>query len=243
MAFRHGTAARAYIGGFDMSCYINSFGLDAETETAEVTTLCKTAKNYIPGLEDATINASGFFDGDTLVLDPTTFSFKLNSLRRTITVVTYLPQTDAQGGPGYFVEGELTSYSIETTTDDAGTIEFEMQSNSAQERSVTLHLASIAETTTNNSTSVDNTVGTTNGASAALQVLSVAGTSTPTITVKVQHSTDNSIWTDLITFGAKTAVGSEVQRVTGTVNRYVRAQWTITGTTPSFTFHVAFSRK
>jgi len=61
--------------------------------------------------------------------------------------------------------------------------------------------------------------------------------------VRIQHSVDGSAWVDLVPFTAVT-VANRAQRlaVTGTVNRHVRSQWTITGTTPSFTFHAAFGR-
>lgn len=241
MSFQHGTNADFYLNGFDATGFLNKVGLDASTDTAEVTTLGKVAKNYIPGLEDATVSFSGFFDG-AVGADTTSFSYKVNSLRRVITEATYIPQLDVLGGLCYFTQGELTKHKVETSTDDAGTAELEFQSNTGYERAVTLHILS-AETATGNGTSVDNTAGTTNGGSAALHVTTVSGTSSPTITVKVQHSTDNSVWTDLITFSPFTAAGSARAEVTGTVNRYVRAQYTITGTTPSFTFHLAFSRK
>src|SRR5690606_33259815 len=156
---------------------------------------------------------------------------------------TYIQQADLVGGACNFAQGMLTSHSVETPVDHAGTFEAEMQSKTACERGVTLHTLG-ARTATANGTTVDQGAGSSNGASAMLQVTAVSGTAGPSLTVAVQHSTDGSTWADLITFGAKTAAGtSERAAVTGTVNRYVRVIWTITGTTPSFTFHVAFSRK
>jgi hypothetical protein len=63
------------------------------------------------------------------------------------------------------------------------------------------------------------------------------------MTAKIQHSADNSSWADLGTFTAVTAANA-YQRIsgTGTVNRYLRAQYTITGTSPSFTFHLSAAR-
>jgi len=58
----------------------------------------------------------------------------------------------------------------------------------------------------------------------------------------VQHSTDNSSWSDLCTFTAVSVVGSEILTGTGTVNRYVRYIISaFTGT--SVTFAVAFARR
>jgi len=242
VAFQHGSNAEFYLAGFDATGYCNSVSIEGEIETAETTTLGKTAKNYIPGLEDATISFEGFFDSEALA-DTTAFSYKMDALRRTITEATYIQQTDLVGGTCKFVQGELTSHSIETPVDDAGTFEAEMQSNTGWETGATLHVLG-AEAATANGTTVDQTAGSNAGASAMLHVTAVSGTGSPSLTAVVQHSTDDSVWVDLITFGAKTAAGtSERAAVTGTVNRYVRVIWTITGTTPSFTFHVAFSRK
>jgi hypothetical protein len=58
--------------------------------------------------------------------------------------------------------------------------------------------------------------------------MSKAGT-TPTITWKVQHSVDNSVWIDLMTFTLANDATSERETVSGTVNRYLRAIRTVGG--------------
>lgn len=74
---------------------------------------------------------------------------------------------------------------------------------------------------------------------ANLHVLSVSGTSTPTITVSVQ-SDDNSGFSSATTrgsFAAKTAVGGEQIRIAGPfTDTWWRLSWTISGSTPSFLF-------
>jgi hypothetical protein len=72
---------------------------------------------------------------------------------------------------------------------------------------------------------------------ATLHVLSVSGTSSPTITVKIQSSVDNTFGspTDQITFTAATAIGGQMSRVAGPItDTWFRATWTISGTNPSF---------
>ncbi|WP_460067388.1 hypothetical protein [Streptomyces sp. YKOK-I1] len=75
---------------------------------------------------------------------------------------------------------------------------------------------------------------------AALHVLSVAGTSTPTITARVESSVDNTFAspTTRLTFAAATAVGGQILRTNGTAitDTWWRIAWTISGTTPSFLF-------
>jgi hypothetical protein len=101
----------------------------------------------------------------------------------------------------------------------------------------------LAQTTLNgsaqNGTGHDGTASSANGGRANLHVTAIdAATSA---VVKVQHSTDNVTYADLITFTAATAITSESLEVSGTVNRYVRV--TVTGTnTKNITFLVAFAR-
>lgn len=76
---------------------------------------------------------------------------------------------------------------------------------------------------------------------AALHVLSVAGSSTPTLTVKVQ-SDDNAGFTsatDRITFTGATAVGSQWSSVAGAItDDYWRVSYTLSGSSPVFAFAV-----
>lgn len=69
-----------------------------------------------------------------------------------------------------------------------------------------------------------------------LAVTAASGT-TPSTTVSVQHSSDGTTWTTVGSFTAATGVTSE-RKTFGALDRYVRASWTMTGTTPSFTFSV-----
>lgn len=78
---------------------------------------------------------------------------------------------------------------------------------------------------------------------ASLHVLSVAGTSSPTITVAVESAPDNTFAapTTRLTFGAATAISGQIQRAPGPItDTWWRPKWTISGATPSFLFVVAF---
>ena len=68
-----------------------------------------------------------------------------------------------------------------------------------------------------------------------LDVTAISGSATPTLTLRVQGSVDGSTnWTTLGTFTAVTATGSQELRLVGG-QRYMRADYTVSGTTPSFT--------
>jgi hypothetical protein len=76
---------------------------------------------------------------------------------------------------------------------------------------------------------------------ASISCPTVSGT-TPSATFKVQDSIDGIVWNDLISFTALTAAGSQTlnyAEVRGTTAQafgdQLRANYTVTGTTPSFT--------
>lgn len=71
----------------------------------------------------------------------------------------------------------------------------------------------------------------------SLNVTAASGTS-PSITVNLQTSPDNTTWSTVGSFAAATGVSSQA-KVFGPLDKYVRAQWAApTGTTPSFTFNI-----
>jgi hypothetical protein len=95
-------------------------------------------------------------------------------------------------------------------------------------------VASAARTTTGNGT------GTANGYRAQVAKLDVTAASgtTPSLTVTIQDSPDGSAWTTRDTFAAKTTTGTETRPLPRGLDTNIRAAWTISGTTPSFTFSV-----
>lgn len=105
---------------------------------------------------------------------------------------------------------------------------------SAQQTVVT----SAARTANGNSSSVTGWAR--QGAVAKVDVTAASGT-TPQLTVTVQDSPDGSTWTTRDTFGVKTGVSNETRTIPSGLDIFQRVAWTITGTTPSFTFSVQFA--
>lgn len=98
-------------------------------------------------------------------------------------------------------------------------------------RDVDLHPS--AERTANGDGAVVEETGRRRTLSLSLVVSAASGT-TPTLDVTVQTSRNGSTWYSAGAFAQVTAAGT--QRKTFALDRYVRLQWTIGGTTPSFTF-------
>lgn len=58
------------------------------------------------------------------------------------------------------------------------------------------------------------------------------------MTVLVEDTLDGVNWNTVGTFADKTAAGREVINITTPYAGEIRASWTITGTSPTFTFSV-----
>ncbi len=125
MAFNHGTVATFGVdplGGTsytDLSVYLNEITQETETDAAETTTLGNTAKTYIPGLEDGTFELAGLYD-------PTADAV-FEACRRVIATFQYRPAGAGAGKPQFKGSLILTTYSIETTVEDAAAFEAEFQ--------------------------------------------------------------------------------------------------------------------
>lgn len=94
--------------------------------------------------------------------------------------------------------------------------------------------ASAARTANGNGSSIE--LGDRAVARLKLDVTAASGTS-PTLDVTVQTSRDGATWYTAGTFTQRTGVASE-EKVFA-IDRFVRASWTVGGTSPSFTFSVA----
>lgn len=248
MAFHLGTASRIWLDGKQAACAVNEINMEVEVEEAETTVLCSTIKDYIPGLSEVTVEMEGYFDTNT-ASPATTLEAWMDGRIGTTFPMTYAPEGGADiGDPVYIMNGFLQEYSVENTVDEAAAMEMTFRATSGLSRAKVVHTDGTARTATGNggdtppgTGNLDNVTSTAFGGVGVLQVSAVSGT-LPTLVVKLQHSANGTVWADLITFTSQNAVNGEYSTVSGTVNRYLRASWTITGTTPSFNFSLAFAR-
>lgn len=233
--FTHGKNAKVLANGYDLSTYFNSLSVSGAADASEVSTFGNNSKRYIPGTKDATFSVEGYYDATAAGSD-----VRLAAMLGTQTVWTTVFAADAVGARGY---GALTlGTSVETGAEIGGavTVSAEGQATTGANPIVVLHALG-AEIMTGVNPPVDNGAATSRGIAAYLQFTAKSGT--PTLTAKVQHSTNSSTWVDLATF-TTTSTANTAQRVTttGTVYRYLRAIWTISGGSPSTTFHISAAR-
>ena len=240
--FRHGKNTVVLVDQYDLSGYFKESTTSRSVETAETTAFGGSAKTYISGLKDGTMNLSGMFDGSTGAVDQVLAAALGAS---TDNVVTVQIEGNTAGTMAHMLATQQTSYEVSSPVSDVVSVTSQLQADGGLESGRVLAPATVVTTaTTTNGTAVDNAAATTNGGVAHVHVSANANLGTTTI--KVQHSVDNSTWVDLVTFATvattiKTAQRVEVASGT-TVNRYLRSQIT-TASTGSITTTVAFARR
>lgn len=249
MTFIHGSHSKIWIDGFPATGYLNDFSTSTDIDTAETTTFNHTAKVYIAGLEDGSVSLSGFFDTDSTGIAPTTtFQYLMEHRLRTVFPTLYVPNGDLAiaGDTAFIVNGLLTSFNVGSTVDSAVTLDMDVQASDGNQVGA-LIISDAARTTSGTSTSQDggaSNAPSLNGLRGLLSVSAVSGT-TPTLTVKFQDSADNVSFADIASgaFTVNNTQDGQYLEVPGNIRRYVKMVYTITGTTPSFTFNVAWLRK
>lgn len=249
MAFVHGSHSRIWIDGFPATGYLKEFATSTAIDTAETTTFNHTAKVYIAGLEDGTVKLAGFFDTEnTTLLSTTTFQYLLEHRIRQVFPTLYVPNGDlaVAGDTALMINGLLTSFNVMSSTDAAVGLDLAIQATDGDQVGEVI-LSDAARTTSGASVSRDGGVAnapSVNGLNAILSVSAVSGT-TPTLNVKFQDSADNSSFADVAggAFTVNNSIDGQYLEVPGNVRRYVKVVYTIAGTTPSFTFNVAWRRK
>lgn len=231
------TLARAHVlrGASELRGELTSVSWSAQVDLLDATSFAGTARTWEVGLVSAELTFEGFFV-------PVTFD---QVVAADLGAATPVPVSvgpdgvDQVGKRAYLVAARAQQYEVSSPTAELVSASVGYRSD-ARIGLGTVLAELAARTASGTGTTQDNGASTSNGAIANLHVTSAGGS--PTLGVKVQHSADQNTWADLITFTTATGATAESKTVTGTVNRYVRATWTIGGTSPSFTFVVTFAR-
>jgi hypothetical protein len=237
--FRHGKKTAVLLNGTDMSPFLNEATTTQEIETAETTTFSDDDKTYIVGLADGTISTSGLFDSTAGASDAV-----LNGLiGQEDNTFTVLPEGSIAGRRAILANGQLTSYEISSPVADVIAISAEVQADGGLLHGVALASAEVASSASATTTGVDNGSATFSGGLYNLHV--TANDRDGASAIKVQHSSDNVTYADLVTFTNVSAstTGGESITSTGTVNQYLRTLSTLAGASGSITYHVAAARR
>ena len=239
MSFGSGASAKVYVSGYDLTAYFASLGFTNAQGAYDVTTFGATGKAFIPGLTDGQITADGFFDGGADLVDQV-LSAAIGAASDGQWLV-FLAGA-AIGARGRGCASVESNYQVSNPVDGAVTVSAAVQSDGGLDGVVSLHALGAETTSPVNSASVNNAAGSTNGGVAFIQATAFTGTS---VVIKIQHSTDDAVWADLVTFTAIDAA-RDYERVLvaagTTVNQYLRSQ-VASGTFTSVTFVSGFARR
>lgn len=228
------TDGRFFLNGFDMSSHTQSMTLDLTADEVDVTSINSGGfRSKIAGLQDASLTANGFFEAGTDKPDG------LLGVSAGAELIGTVSPTSSAGDTAYFLKSRNFSYSIGGAVGDV--MPFSITNANSSDRAVR---GTIMVDDSANLTATGNSTGRNIGAVAAgkslfvaAHVVSVSGTSTPTLALKVQSDDNGSFTspTDRITLTNFTAVGAQYSKVAGAItDSHFRINYTLSGTSPSF---------
>lgn len=238
MAFNSAQVTRLIAGSYNYSPTITQWSTPVTIDMLDVTTINDTAKQFIVGMDSATLAVTGYLDTDGAA---GALLSTIDTWRSTPTALMVAPSGLTVGNELVLAQANESNFTPGTQVGAVVGYTLAAQVDGPAEIGVSLHALG-AETANSNSASVDNTAATANGGIGQVHVTAYSGLTN--IVVKVQHSVDNSTWADLVTFTTITGKTSERSVVASgtTVRRYLRSLWTVTGT-GSCTFAVGFARR
>lgn len=236
------TDVRLFAGGADLSGASNKVELDAQFEEKDATNYRSGGwKEVMAGLASSSLSGSGFWEaGDPSLVDDAAWAMLGGR-----TAWTVGPGDATVGALAYTTYGLHSSYKLGDQVGEIAPWEAKVSGSWPVARGAFAHPPGTARTATGTGTGVQlGAVPAGDRLYAALHVLSVAGTSTPTITARIESDDSNSFAspTTQLTFTAATARGGEILRTSGSAitDTWYRIAWTISGTSPSFLFAAAF---
>jgi hypothetical protein len=244
MPFYHGKGTKVYIDSYEVSTYMNNAQMTGTAEPSETTTFTDSSKEFIKGLTAGTMTLGGLYESTTDI-DPTSGTNKkfdefLNSLVSAAnpSVVTVVPYTMAAGSWVKGAYARMTSFDITAPVADVVSLDTSWECGHNGSTNAGVQYANVwgaASLTTGSavtpSASSGGTSGSTvdSGASSAKGYICswhvIANSSNVALDIKVQHSTNGSSWSDLVTLESSlgaAALTSGITGASGTVNRYLR---------------------
>lgn len=223
MTFAHSKNSRVFMNERHASGQVTAWTVTHTRQYGTATTILDSGAKFIPGLKSGALVIRGLFDSAQHVDTEVSTALGVdNGL-----LVSVCPDTTVVGARALFCPADPEGYEVAATVAESVTFAVDTVPDAMVDMGVVLH-DHAAETADGNEESVDRGASSAGGAAASLHLTSYTGLTG--ITVKIQHSSDDDTYADLITFTAATGVTSEFKTVTGTVNRYVRASWDVTGT-------------
>ena len=235
MAKQSGISDAIYVGWRDLSGNITSVDtVSARRATIDTPTIDSAAMVRLQGHADGEITVTSWFDDGTH-LEHAAFS----PLPTTDVQVLYCRGT-AAASPAAGLVAKQINYDGSKSQDKALSLNVQCLGQGTPVEWGVLLQAEATHSSATSSSSKDDSASSSNGIAAYLQLIDI-NSGAPTI--KLQHSANDSSWSDRITFTA-VSDGSEPtaerKEASGTVNRYLRV--TSTGTFSNAKFIIMYRR-
>ena len=234
MSFTIGKNLSLLVDTLDLSSYFRGTEVKLDVAAHDSTTYKKNSRTYVAGLAGGSVSLDGLYD---LTADAALYAHLSDT---TPEVMTVGPEGLAVGARAFLLTPLATNYTASAPVGDLVASKYTATASSTVGAGVSLHDLA-AETTTGNGTGVDGLASSATGAVAHLHVSAFSGFSNVVVTVQDASASNFS---DAAVIGTFTTVtGTTAQRITiaGTVRRYVRAVWTVTGS-GSISFATAIAR-
>jgi len=231
---------RIIVGKVPVSCIATAVNPSTSRNVIDRTALCDTDKVFIPGQFEHSLAVSAMFDDDTAA---GSYWAELtdNYDSGTLLPITVGPGGLSAGSPVWLAEAYQMSYAPSSSVGDGVDLGLGFATTGVAlfGQSIT-DLAAVSSTS--NSAAVDGGAATSNGGIAHLHVTALS--SPTTFDVDIEHSVNGSTsWATLASF-TQVTTATATERITvasgTTVRRYLRAAFTVSGT--SYTCSVAFAR-
>lgn len=230
-----------YANGYSLAEALPSFSVQAEIEELDATVLANNFRSYEPGFKSGSLDASGIFDFDSATLDKIHNVLGEAFENNTDLIVTTSTTTVANGVDAIMLSACETAYDVNAPLGQLIMSEATMRAKEGINFGKWF-IAEAVAASTETSASIDNGAATANGGVLHVQLYNDDASDVDT---KIQHSTDDSNWVDLVAvnnLSATHTAGSATVAAGTTVARYLRAVSVITGGDTLF-LGVAFARR
>lgn len=242
MAFSHGTIAKLYAHGYDLSSYLREATGRSDVPAEDATTWGKASRVWLSSqIQDGTLSLGGLFDGTANAADQLLETALGSATKK---VITWLPQGDGFGNVAKGLYSDQTQYDIGTPTPGLSTIAASMQGSAGLEHLIVIHPLT-QRTGDDNGTSYDlaGALLTVPAWTCCWQITALSG---GTVDLFLEDSADNNTFATVETFNlaaaaVPTGIHMPIAVTTATLRRYVRVRWNGLGAN-TCTFHAAVKR-
>jgi hypothetical protein len=236
MAFLAGRLAGLLLDIYTIGQFLTNVDAEIDNDMLDATTFGASAKSYVLGEGDGKFGVQGYVDNTAGTGSDAILAAAVSG--GASKVLTFCPQgLTTIGNLAKLATVNPGNYKLGTPVGGLVSWSADLPPTGGVFAGVLLEPLTQKTNAGNSASSVDNAASSANGGVGTLHCTSyTSGTGT----AKIQHSSDNSTFVDLITFSNITAATAQLSAVAGTVNRYTRGAWT--GTFVA-TFALAFARK